>query len=113
MLDRGSRGVTQWFDTSAFSEPVLGSFGSAGRNIISLPGVNNWDFSLTKTVSVSERVNLEIRMESFNLFNHTQFGDRRGRLSGGVGTNFSRSSFGKITQARTPRTIMLGMRLEF
>jgi hypothetical protein len=32
------------------------------------PGVNNWDMLLQKTLSLSERVNLQFRAESYNLF---------------------------------------------
>jgi len=42
------RTPTAWFNTCAFTDPALGSFGNVGRNTIESPGYKTWDFSLFK-----------------------------------------------------------------
>ena len=37
------------------------------------PGVNNWDASIAKSFRIVERVQLRVRIEAYNAFNHTQF----------------------------------------
>jgi hypothetical protein len=51
-----------------FSDPAWNSAVNLARNRFYGPGVNNWDMVLQKTSSVSERVNLLFRAESYNLF---------------------------------------------
>jgi hypothetical protein len=110
-LDRSERNVDQWFNTSAYVAPEFGTFAPPARNILSLPGVNNWDLSMNKSVSIKEGTEIEIWAQMFNVFNHTQFGGPN--LDGGVGNSFFSASFGKVTNARNERSIMLGLRLAF
>ena len=56
----------------AFSEPN-GTPGDLGRNSIYGPGYKNLDFSLTKNTQMTERVNLQLRAELFNILNHPNF----------------------------------------
>jgi hypothetical protein len=97
--------LSQWFTTSAFGLPALGTFGNAGRSIIRAPGINNFDTSFIKKTQLKEKVNLQFRAEFFNVFNHTQFS--------GVGTGFNSSTFGQVTSARNPRVSQLALRLAF
>lgn len=97
--------LSQWFTTSAFALPALGTFGNAGRSIVRAPGINNWDTSLIKKTQLKENIYLQFRAEFFNVFNHTQFS--------GVGTGFSSSTFGQVTSARNPRVSQLALRLAF
>jgi hypothetical protein len=54
------------------------------------PGINNWDLSLFKNFPITERVDLQLRLESFNTFNHAQWGtpihdvsdERYGQITG-------------------------------
>jgi hypothetical protein len=48
-------------------------FGNLGRNALVGPHYRNFDFSVVKNNSLSERVKLQIRMDIFNLFNHPNF----------------------------------------
>jgi carboxypeptidase family protein len=66
----------------AFSQPDDSSsnpFGDLGRDAVYGPGFWNIDFSLTKDTKLTERLNLQLRAEFFNIFNHPQFA-----LPGGV-----------------------------
>ena len=101
----GPKTVEQWFNTDAFAEPAPGFFGNAGRNIIREPGTNKWDMSFFKNNRLSESVNLQLRAEFFNIFNHASFN--------GINTTFGSGAFGRITSARDPRIVQLGLKLGF
>lgn len=95
----------RWFDTTAFVFPAPGTFGNAGRNILDGPGYQNFNASLVKRTAITERLNLQLRAEVFNLFNHPNLG---------FPDNFLGSpSFGRITTARDPRHIQFGAKLVF
>jgi len=64
----------QWFNPAAFICPAAGTFGDAGRDIISAPGLLSVDTSLFKTFHIGERATLQFRAEFFNTPNHTNFG---------------------------------------
>jgi hypothetical protein len=68
-----NQNIDHWFNTSVFSQPAIGRFGNTGRNILNGPGLTNVDLSLFKSIPVTERLKLQLRFESFNLFNHAQF----------------------------------------
>src|SRR5579862_2733972 len=67
-----------WFNPGAFQRlnPVtqIGQYGNAGRNIVSGPGMQQWDFSALKNFHFTESKNLQFRAELFNIFNHANFG---------------------------------------
>jgi hypothetical protein len=67
-----------WFNPSAFQQldinTQIGQFGNAGRNIVTGPGVQQWDFSALKNFKFTESKNLQFRAEFFNIFNHANFG---------------------------------------
>lgn len=83
----------------------LFTFGTLGRNAIRGPGINNWDLSLMKRTSITERMKLEFRAEFFNAFNHTQF--LNPDPTGGA------STFGQVVQTRDPRLGQLALKLLF
>ena len=99
--------VAKWFDTTAFTLPAVGAFGTLGHNALRGPGRDNWNLSLFKSFLLSEArgSRLEFRAESFNTWNHTQFHD--------VSTNLGDSKFGQVTSAFEPRIFQLGMKLVF
>ena len=63
----------RYFDPTAFALPARGTYGNAGRNIITGPGLMTVDMSLTKNTHLTERLNLQFRVESFNLLNQASF----------------------------------------
>jgi len=100
-----NRTPERWFDTSAFAFPAFGTFGNAGRNILDGPGYQNVNASLLKNARLSERVNLQLRLEAFNLFNRPNFD---------LPDNFLGSpTFGRILSARDPRHLQFGAKLLF
>ncbi len=104
-LSSSQRSPERWFDTEAFTLPAAYTFGNAGRNTVFTPGFKNFDFSLIKTTSVTERARLEFRAEFFNIFNITNF-DIPNRFA------FT-SNFGRIFSARSSRQIQFAWKLSF
>jgi hypothetical protein len=96
----GAGTIASWFNKSAFAQPAPGIFGSSGRNILRAPGINNFDLSLFKNFAITEQLRFQLRLESFNAFNHTQFF--------GVQTNVTSPQFGQITSTRAARINQLG-----
>jgi hypothetical protein len=99
--------VNSWFATSPFSAPTVGQFGNLGFDALNGPGRHNWNMSLFKTFSLSEKrgSRLEFRAEGFNIFNHTQFQN--------VSTTYTASNFGQVTSAFDARVFQLGMKAYF
>lgn len=58
----------------AFSGTVPLRTGNLGRNIWRMTGINNFDVTLQKRFVITESVSLEFRVETFNVFNHPQYG---------------------------------------
>ena len=103
-----------WFNTCAFTDPALGSFGNVGRNTIEAPGYRTWDFSLLKSFKTSERTDLQFRAEFFNLLNHTNFlFANSGPQNGNNATILGTSQFGSLTAARPPRQIQFALKFSF
>jgi hypothetical protein len=95
----------RWFNIDAFAFPPRGTFGNAGRNILTGPGTENVNISLLKNMTLRERLDLQLRAEVFNLFNHPNFN---------LPDNFLGSpTFGRILSAQSPRHIQFGLKLLF
>jgi hypothetical protein len=102
-VPRGQRTIDRYFDTACFATTRLGTFGSSGRNIIEIPGLNNWDVSFLKNTPVNENVMLQFRAEFFNFFNHPQFGVPE--------TSIDSRLVGQIRSARDARISQLALKL--
>ncbi|MGH9767619.1 MAG: carboxypeptidase regulatory-like domain-containing protein, partial [Blastocatellia bacterium] len=97
--------VAAWFDTAAFAPAVVGTDGTAGRNIIDGPGLKNVDLGIFRDFSFTERFKLQFRAEATNAFNLVNLNNPT--------TSRNSSQFGRITTARTMREMQLGLRLTF
>jgi len=108
--NNGPKTRDKWFDTSVFSVVPAGEFrnGNERRGVVYGPGLFRTDLSLSKNIRFTERVRAQFRFETFNTFNHTN-------LDGvaGVVVAMSSASFGKVTAARDPRILQLGMKVSF
>lgn len=96
----------RWFDTSAFALAAPFTFGNLGRNTLFSDGLHNIDFSILKSIPITETASAEFRFEIFNLLNHTNFSNAPGRIA------FT-PSFGRYFQAENPRQLQLGLKLSF
>lgn len=100
----------RYFDTSQFTPARIGYFGNSGRNIVTSPGLANFDFSVFKNTDI-ETARLQFRMEMFNLFNRANFGTPDMTVFINETAN---PTAGRITRTRTPaRQLQLGLRLIF
>src|SRR5208283_309423 len=103
----------QWFNPAGFSNPAAGTWGDLGFDGVRGPGRDNWNLSLFKSFLISESrgSRFELRAESFNTWNHTQFG--ASGTNGGISTAFGSSNFGAVTNAYDPRVFQFGGKLIF
>jgi hypothetical protein len=100
--------LSKWFNTGVFSAPNTFGFGSTPRTLPDLRGgsTRNWDVSLFKNFALTERMQLQLRSEFFNIFNTPRFA-----LPGG---SFSTAAFGVVSaQGNEPREMQLALRLSF
>ncbi len=81
----GGNPANGYINPLAFATPA-GNFGDLGRNAVYGPGFWNVDFSVTKDTKLSERLNLQLRAEFFNIFNHPQFALPGGVITPAAGT---------------------------
>ena len=102
----GDGNLTNCIDASAFTLPTQYTYGNAGRNILRGPGLVNVDFSLFKNFHLTERFNLQVRGEAFNLTNTPGFSNPN--------STFNTSTFGSITStANNNRQVQLGAKILF
>ncbi len=104
-IPNSERSVDRWFNTTVFRQrQTLELAGLARLPDIRSAGKNNWDISLFKTTTLSEKLRLQFRVESFNAFNRPEFSTP----SGAFGT----ANFGKITSTNTfARQYQFGLKL--
>jgi hypothetical protein len=103
----------QWFNTAAFARPGKNDPGNAGKVVVRLPGVNNWDLALAKKFPVGEARYFQLRWEAYNAFNHTQYSgvDTTARFNpAGDQVN---ARFGQVTSTRSPRVMQGSLRFSF
>jgi len=106
-----------WFSTSSFAAPAAATFGNVGRNYLSGPNFFDLDAALSKSIRMTERFSLDLRLEAFGATNTPQFffNNTNGTPSGGTasGTTLGSTSFGQITSASGGRVLQLGAKLNF
>jgi hypothetical protein len=97
------------FNTSLFPEETLGQLGNAKRRDFYGPGIENFDMTLQKNLSLTDAKSLEFRAEAFNTFNHAQFYGPAA-VDGQVEDT---GNFGKIVSAAAPRLVQLAAKYSF
>jgi hypothetical protein len=108
-------GGVYWFNPAAFAPPADGNYGTTGRAIFRLPGVNQWDITLSKNWYPGDKLRMQFRADFINAFNHTQFDPAAIQNVCTVAVSAtscaaSTGSFGQITNTRSPREIQLGVK---
>ena len=104
-----------WFDPTAFRNPAPYTFGNAPRAMsdVRTPGAFILDMSVFKTFQMGGSRQLQLRMEMFNAPNWVNYSrPNMGFVAGPTGLSNS-ASFGRITSARDPRQLQLGVRFVF
>jgi hypothetical protein len=105
----------QWFSTSSFAQPTGVVFGNTGRNILSGPGLFSLNMSLAKSIKIGERIQTDLRLETFNMTNTPQFSNPQNSLTS--------STFGYVTSTLGTgtgvngtgggRAVQLGVKVSF
>lgn len=106
-----------FFDPLVFGRPPNGSLGNLGRNALTGPGINQWDISVYKNTHLSERVTAQLRLETFNTFNHTQWATVNAGISvpnpNTPVTPSTAGNTGQVSNTRDPRNVQLGIKILF
>ena len=74
---------------AAFSVEPLGTYGNAGHYMLRTPSYFDVDSAISRTFKATERVNLDLRVEAFNVTNHPNFGGPTPSTGVGLGPNAS------------------------
>ena len=108
----GAKPMLEWFNTSAFTTNAIGTFGDAGRNDMRRPGMINTNASVFRHFAISEKLQLELRVEAFNALNHPNlYLFYSAGAYGSVAT--LGPAVGHITYAGDPRLMQIAMKLRF
>ncbi len=66
-------GADQKIAASGLSQPLIGNFGTLGRNVIRQNGLTLYDMTVQKNFPIRERITFQFQSQFANLFNNTQF----------------------------------------
>jgi hypothetical protein len=108
--------LAEWFNTSAFVEPVScttvnGSrvctthFGDAGRNTIIGPGTVVFNMAVSKNFPLKDMMGLDVRVQASNVFNTPQFT--------GLDTVVNSPTFGQVVSVGSMRQLQFVARFRF
>ena len=100
--------ISAYAESLGLSQPLLGNFGTLGRNTHRLNGERNFDWNIYKDFFLTPEhgVKLQFRTELYNVFNNTSFQD--------VNRNITSAAFGQYTTvAQNARLIQMALRLVF
>jgi hypothetical protein len=105
--NNGSNPQNLYFNPAAFTIPASGTLGTASRNPLYGPGINYGDIALEKRIHIDESRYFELRLETYNTFNHTNFANPSDPSlgSGALGHEDVQSLLGNFGQVYTTKTI--------
>ena len=106
-----------YFDPLAFTPVTEPRFGTAPFNVLRGPGVASWDLGVFRQFNLPRSVNLQIRVEAFNVTNRPRFNNPGGNVSNlrlnpdGSVSNLNGFAVITGTQDGSERQIRFGARL--
>jgi hypothetical protein len=110
---------------TAFAIPENSRQGTLGRNALRGFPVSQVNLAVRRRLKLTERFNLQLRAEVFNLFNHPNFGDPIGDLGSGLfgqstsmfgrslGSGGANGGLSPLYQVGGPRSVQLMLKLQF
>ena len=102
----GNGTLTNYLNPAAFAYPGNGTLGSHVRGSVDGPAYWSVDLALARLIGVGSGQNVELRLETFNLLNHFNWGDPI--------VNLDAANFGQIiTQMGSPRVLQFGIKYAF
>ena len=122
-----TRTYTQYINPFLFSRPQDNQLGNTSRNQFRGPGIANWNISLYKNFIFNESTRLQLRLETFNTFNHTQFATVQNSINvpnpgnvptapqivNGVSTGGTVGNSGAVGSLYDPRNIQIAGKFYF
>jgi hypothetical protein len=126
-LSHGDKTIDEFINTSCFAPALPGSTGmDSSRNALRGPGTHTWDMSVFKKLNFTETRYIQLRLEAFNVFNHTQFSsvntaanfNAAGQITnlptqlGGAGGRFGFGSLNNI-RANSQRIVQIAAKFYF
>jgi hypothetical protein len=126
-VPNGSKSIVAYVANNPNAQYIqagLGAFPTSGRNTLSLPGINNIDFSIFKNFRIREGMKVQFRVDMFNAFNHPQWvpgsvnGVEATAQTSAAATNLvtvGTASFNRpdVVFTSHPRVIQLALRFNF
>lgn len=131
---QGTRTFHQWFNPACITAPIAGSVPTAtapngfGYSLPAggvfapkisffLPGDTDFDTALFKNMPIENKFTLQLRVETYNTFNHPEFNAVNNtatfaNANGGQNPQTA-ATFGQITGANNPRYMQLALRIDF
>jgi len=102
-----TEGAREYLNPAAFAEVTTPGYGNIGRNAFRGPAFFNIDAQISRLFPIHERYVLDLRLESFNMLNHPNFG--------GVDTNVNHltSTFGQVSSASAARLFQGAVKVSF
>jgi len=104
-LPGDEQSIAHWFNTAAYVVQPAGTWGNAGRNTFTGPGITNVDASIIRNFRMGSK-SLQFRLEAFNVLNNPIWADPN--------TTLTSPLYGTITATRKPmRELQLGFKFVF
>jgi hypothetical protein len=97
--------VDEFFNITAFSQPLPGQFGSSTRDMIVGPGSHQLNALFQRDVRIGGNRAMTLQVNANNLLNTVQWA--------AVDTNINSPTFGQVTSARPMRTMTVTARFRF
>ena len=99
--------VDHWMDINAFAQPAAFTYGNCGYNSVRGPGFKSMNFSVFRSFPFSSARRLELRLETFNLFNWVNYDFPAASVA-------NPATFGKITATiGGPREMQMAVKFYF
>lgn len=99
-----------WFNATAFAPPTSNAFTATETTerpgAVRAPGFWRTDLGVFRNIKITERFTTQLRLETFNTFNHTN-------PVCCASTSMASGSFNLIRATRDPRLVELGIKLNF
>ena len=104
----GAKTLANYLNRAAFAQPAAGTFGNVQINSVKGPARWTIDMALSRSINFTKSQIIELRLESFNLLNHFNWGN--------PALNLNLGTFGRITAIQagtTPRILQFGIKYGF
>ena len=104
-ISLGTATIDQFFNTSAFTVPAAGTFGSASRNLIVGPGSTLLNAQISRDLRLGATRVVSLQLNANNLLNLVNYA--------GIDTVVNSPTFGQVLSVRPMRSMQLNLRFRF